>query len=86
MTYKIKFTKAAEKQLADLPKAEMKKIAKKIDKLAANPLPHDCKKLEGEDSIYRIRQGDYRILYSIFGKELVVLVLKIGHRREIYRK
>jgi mRNA interferase RelE/StbE len=86
VTYKIEFTKAAKKQLTALPKADIKKIAKKIDRLAAIPFPSDCKKLEEEDDIYRVRQGDYRILYSVFEKKLIVLILKVGHRREIYRK
>ena len=85
MTYKIEFTKAEEKQLAAVPNTDMKRIAKRIDKLATNPFPVDCKKLEGEDDIYRIRQGDYRILYSVFEKKLIVLILKIGHRKEIYK-
>jgi mRNA interferase RelE/StbE len=84
--YKIEFAKAAEKQFAVLQKQDLKKIAKRIEKLASNPFPPDCKKLEGSDDIYRVRQGDYRILYSVFEKKLVVLVLKIGHRKEIYKK
>lgn len=86
MIYKIEFTKSAEKQLADFPKTDIKKIAKKIDKLASNPFPPGSKKLEGKEEVYRIRQGDYRILYSVFEKKLIVLVLKIGNRKEIYRK
>ena len=85
MTYKIEFSRAAEDQFSKLPQKESKKIAKRIDKLASDPFPPKCEKLEGEDGIYRVRQGDYRILYSVFEKKLIVLVLKIGHRREIYR-
>jgi mRNA interferase RelE/StbE len=84
--YKIKFAKPAEDQLVSLPKSEISKISKRIDKLADNPFPPKCDKLEGSDDIYRVRQGDYRILYTVFEKNLVVLVLKIGHRREVYRK
>ena len=85
MIYKIKLSKAAGKQLADLPRADAKKIAARIDKLASDPFPPNHKKLEGEDDICRIRQGDYRILYSVFKNELLVEVVKIGHRREVYR-
>ncbi len=85
MTYKIDFTRAAEKQLADVPRTELKKLAKRIDKLAFDPFPQGHEKLKGEDEIYRVRQGDYRILYSVFKSKLIVLVVKIGHRREVYR-
>lgn len=86
MKYKIQFTKHAESQLTSLPKDEIKKISKRIDKLASDPFPPKCEKLEGEEGVYRVRQGDYRILYSVFDKKLIILVLKIGHRREVYRK
>ena len=86
MTYKIRFVKSAEEQLLELPKSEAKKISKRIDKLSSDPFPSKCEKLAGEDSIYRVRQGDYRILYSVFEKELIILVVKIGHRREVYRR
>jgi mRNA interferase RelE/StbE len=85
VTYTIEFSRCAAKELAALPKVEQKKIAKKIDKLANDPFPAGNKKLEGNGEIYRIRQGDYRILYAIQDKKLIVLVLKIGHRREVYR-
>ncbi|MES2273609.1 MAG: type II toxin-antitoxin system RelE/ParE family toxin [Chlamydiota bacterium] len=85
MTYKIEFTKAAEKSLADIPRADLKKLAKKIDKLASNPFPEGSEKLKGCDNLFRIRQGDYRILYSVCSGKLLVLIVKIGHRREVYR-
>lgn len=85
MKYKIEFSKASEKQLSDIPKGDLKKIANKIEKLSLDPFPNGSEKLKGEEGIYRIRKGDYRILYSVFEKKLIVLVVKIGHRREIYR-
>ena len=85
MKYKIEFSRPAEKQLADIQKNELKKIANKIDKLALNPFPEGHEKLKGHENIYRIRQGDYRVLYSVFENKLTILVIKIGHRREIYR-
>lgn len=85
MIYKIEFAKAAEKQLRDIPKADVQKIAKRIEKLASEPFPHQCEKLAGEESVYRVRQGDYRILYSVFDKKLLVLIVKIGHRRDVYK-
>lgn len=85
MIYSIEFSRSAEKQFADVPRSELKKIAKRIDKLALDPFPPGHEKLKGLDDLYRIRQGDYRILYSIFEAKLIVLIVKIGHRREIYR-
>lgn len=85
MTYKIEFSRMAEKQLDSIPRSDLNKMSKKIEKLALEPFPIGCEKLKGSDDIYRIRQGDYRILYSVFEKKLIILILKIGHRREIYR-
>ena len=85
MTYKIQFSRAAAKELQEIPGSDLKKLSKKIEKLAENPLPPGHEKLKGKDAIYRIRQGDYRILYSIFDKTCVILIVKIGHRREVYR-
>ena len=67
--------------LAPESKPELKK---KIDTLASNPIPEDSKKLKGKRDLYRIRVGDYRIVYTIENRKLVVLIIKIGHRREIY--
>lgn len=86
MKYKIFFSKPAQKQLSSIPKAALKKVAQKIEKLSSNPLPPGHEKMAGMDNCYRIRQGDYRIIYTIQDKELIVLVLKIGHRREVYRQ
>jgi mRNA interferase RelE/StbE len=62
----------------------LKKL-KRIEKLAYDPMPHGCEKMEGYANCYRIRQGDYRIIYTIEGKQLIVWIHKIGHRREVYR-
>ena len=85
MTYKIEFSKAAEKQIIDIPRVELKKLARRIDKLALDPFPSGHEKMKGHDDLYRIRQGDYRVLYTIFEKKLLILIVKIGHRREVYR-
>ena len=85
MKYKIEFTHAAEKQLAEIPRVDLKKLAKRIEKLASEPFPPGHEKMKGHDHLYRIRQGDYRAIYSVFEGKLLILVVKIGHRREIYR-
>ncbi len=85
MTYKIEFSRTAEKRLADLSQVDQKKISRRIDKLASNPFPPGYEKLSGHEDLYRIRQEDYRVLYTVVEKKLIVLVVKIGHRREVYR-
>ena len=85
VTYGIELTKKAEKQFKKLDKDSQKRIAKKIDALARTPRPNGMKKLSGEDDVYRIREGDYRIVYAIQDSKLIILVVKIGHRRDVYR-
>jgi len=81
--YRVEISSAAEKQIKALPKKEQTKIIKRIYKLSDNPLPSGVKKLKGVDSLYRIRQGDWRIVYTIEDKKLSVLVVKVGHRGEV---
>lgn len=85
MTYKVEIADAAAKIIRKLPKDEQIRIGQKINKLAENPRPTGIEKLSGKEHIYRIRSGDYRIIYHIQDKILHVLVLKVGHRREVYR-
>lgn len=85
MIYSIELSRTAHKALKNIPHADVRKIRGKIEKLKKEPLPGGCEKLAGNDDLYRIRSGDYRIIYQILKKRLVVLVIKIGHRREVYR-
>jgi mRNA interferase RelE/StbE len=85
MAYTLLFAKGVQKDLDKIPKSDGVKILSKIESLSSNPRPAGCKKLEGSDDSYRIRSGDYRILYSIFDKELVIDVVKIDHRKQVYR-
>ncbi|HWL88900.1 MAG TPA: type II toxin-antitoxin system RelE/ParE family toxin [Polyangiaceae bacterium] len=85
MGYSIDFTPSAAKELAKLPKAERRRIATKIDALANEPRPPGVEKLAGEDA-WRVRVGDYRIVYEVQDRVLVILVLAVGHRREIYKR
>jgi mRNA interferase RelE/StbE len=82
--YRITIKKSAAKELSDIPKKDLPKIVKRIQTLAQNPRPDGSQKLSGQEQ-YRIRQGDYRIVYSIEDKDSLVDIFKIGHRREIYR-
>lgn len=83
--YKIEISSSAEKYLKKIPKKDILKIVEAIQVLSINPFPNGHRKLVGEYNAYRIRQGDYRIIYEVEGKKLLILVLKIGHRRDIYK-
>lgn len=84
-SYKIFLRKSAVKELDKLPAKELQRIVEQIQGLASNPRPPGAEKLSGDDR-YRIRQGNYRIVYSIQDAELTVWVVKVAHRREVYRK
>ncbi len=82
--YKIYFRASVEKDFASIPKSDLKKILRRIETLAENPRPPGCEKLTGQER-YRVRQGRYRIVYSIHDDELTVWIVKVGHRKDIYR-
>jgi mRNA interferase RelE/StbE len=84
-SYHIQFSKSAEKELLSLPKKVANQILSKIDLLAINPRPSGCKKLVGSLNSYRIRVGDYRVLYTIVDSELLIDVVKIGDRKDVYK-
>jgi mRNA interferase RelE/StbE len=83
--YRLELSATAEKQLKKLVRGEQIRLLQAIKGLPEEPRPHGCRKLRGYVNVYRVRVGAYRVLYSIEDNRLVVLVLKIGHRREIYR-
>lgn len=82
--YRITFRKSVAKDLRAIPNSDVAKILKAIDELSETPRGRDCVKLSGQEK-YRIRQGDYRILYEIHDEEIVVVVVKVCHRRDAYR-
>jgi mRNA interferase RelE/StbE len=83
--YKITFKKSVSKDLKFVPKSDVKKILLKVDSLAVNPRREGAVKLSGQE-MYRIRQGPYRIIYEIRDSELVIQVIKIGHRSDVYKR
>jgi mRNA interferase RelE/StbE len=83
--YALEFSAVAEKALRRLPRDVATRISKAADSLTIEPRPHGCKKLAGSDSEYRVRVGDYRIIYSVQDDKLIVLVIDLGHRKDIYR-
>lgn len=86
MKFEIEISESAEKSLAKIPKNDRVKILEKIDALEQDPMPLGSIKLKGyKEALYRIRSGDYRVVYSIKQDVLVILIIEIGHRREVYR-
>ncbi|MGM0665183.1 MAG: type II toxin-antitoxin system RelE family toxin [Thermodesulfobacteriota bacterium] len=82
--YEIFFRESVWKELKKVPKADLKKILSRIEQLGNDPRPMGCEKLTGHE-LYRIRRGNYRIVYSIQDNELTVWVVKVGHRKDVYR-
>lgn len=85
MTFRIEFTKSAAKALKAIPKTDQKRIAKQIERLTQGPPDPAKAKMKGKNPFYRVRVGDYRIIYEMQNDILLILVLKIGHRKEVYR-
>ena len=84
--YRLTFTPAAERSFLALPKEPQRRIDQRLLALQDSPRPSGIKALHGDAGIYRLRVGDYRVLYTVQDKELVVLVIAVGHRREVYRR
>lgn len=82
--YKIEIKKSAQKEIYSLQNNYLSKIIKKINSLSKNPRPSGCKKLSGDEK-YRVRVGSFRILYSIEDDVLVIYVVKVGHRNNVYK-
>jgi mRNA interferase RelE/StbE len=83
--FKIEIKKSAAKELEKIQKKDRDRIIERIQALAADPRPPQSKKLSGEEK-YRIRQGDYRVLYQIYDEVITVVVVKVAHRREVYKR
>jgi mRNA interferase RelE/StbE len=86
LAYRIEFTPRAEREFKSLDGSVRGRIKQRIDSLAENPFPSGIKKIEGEEELYRLRVGDYRVLYQVKGRILLVLIVRIGHRRDVYRR
>ncbi len=82
--YLLRIKRSAERELRALPKTDLKRVADRIQQLAYQPRPSGCEKLSGLEA-YRLRQGDYRVVYTVDDERRVVEIIKIGHRREVYR-
>ncbi len=86
MSYTVEVTPAARRDLRALERRVARRIDKKILELAENPRPHGVRKLEGASDLYRVRVGDYRILYEIEDNRLLVVIVRVRDRRDVYRR
>lgn len=84
-SYRLVFKKSVSKDLQRLPGKDLARVLQRIEALAEDPRPEGCEKLTAQEK-YRVRQGSYRIIYEIVEQQLVVTVVKVGHRRDIYRR
>jgi mRNA interferase RelE/StbE len=84
MSYQVIFKPRARRELEKLPRVTAERIAQAIDGLRMQPRPPGCRKLSGVEDLWRVRVGDWRIIYQIKDKCLIVMVVRIGHRRDIY--
>ena len=83
--YRIEWTRSAAKELRKLPRQMIPKIVAEVDNLTSNPYPQGVRKLVGTENSYRIRVGDYRILYNIIENRLIVEIIRVGHRKDVYK-
>ncbi len=86
MKYSVEFRPAVLKSLKRIAKKDLQRIKKKIDEIAENLPEPTTTKMKGNNSFHKVRSGDYRIIYEIHGERLVILVIKIGHRKDVYKK
>lgn len=84
MTYEVEIAPAAKRQIKKLTKPIQKLIVERLEQLAINPRPPGVLKMEGEEGFYRVRVGDYRIIYEIQDRTLLIVVVKVGHRGDVY--
>ncbi len=85
-SFRLLIKPSATKEIEAAPKKDRLRIIRRIQDLSADPRPPGCEKLSGHDDKYRVRHGAYRIVYSVSDTELVVCVVKVGHRQEVYRQ
>ena len=85
MIYTIKYKRSATEELLALPAVQARKVLSAIKNLAGKPRPHGGKKLKGSNNVYRIRIGNYRVIYTIADEIVTITIIKVGHRKHIYR-
>ena len=86
MSYRVELTSAAARQVRKLPRPVRGRVLDAVAQLAEDPRPHGAKKLVGERTAWRIRVGDYRVIYDVLDERLTVTVVRAAHRREVYQR
>jgi mRNA interferase RelE/StbE len=84
-SYRLEWRRSATKDLRRIAAADVPRVVSAAEALADDPLPPGCTKLSGSERSYRIRVGDYRVLYDVFSGRLLIEVIKVGHRKDVYK-
>ena len=84
-SYKIEIKKSAQKEIRKLPRNIREKVVGIINRLYDDPVPAEAQKIKGSDNIYRIRQGNYRIVYRLYKNELLIIIIRVRHRKDVYQ-
>jgi len=84
-SYRIEWKRSALKELRRLPNELIRRVVNSVEDLSTNPFPHGFRKLYGGRSSYRIRLGDYRVIYSVWESLLLIEIVKVGHRKDVYK-
>ncbi|MDZ7743874.1 MAG: type II toxin-antitoxin system RelE/ParE family toxin [Bacteroidota bacterium] len=84
-SFKLVWKQSAIKELKNLDKTVVQRIISSVEKLQKQPYPKGCKKLRGAEYTYRLKVGNYRIIYSVYKRTLVIEIVKVGHRKSVYR-
>lgn len=84
MPYQVEVKSSAANEIRGIERGTQKRILAKIESLKTNPRPHGVKKLQGHDDFYRVRVGDYRIIYRIYDNKLLITIVKVGDRKDVY--
>lgn len=85
-SFEIYWKASAKKELKQIDKSEIPKILIEIEKLSHEPLPTNCKKIVGTEHIYRIKIGNYRVIYSLESEQLLIEIIRVRHRKDVYRQ
>ena len=85
-SYKIEWKHSAARELRKLPREAVSRILQAVEELSADPYPTGVRKLVGSEQTYRIRVGDYRVVYSVFSSTLIIQIIRVGHRKDVYNR
>ena len=85
-SFSIQWRNSTKKDIRSLPRNEVARVVEAVGQLANDPLPHGSQKLSGSERTYRIRVGDYRVIYEVFGDSRIVVIQRVRHRKDVYRE